>query len=754
MIFLLFPCIPVIGQDRAKVADTIVEIHIKGNKTVSDSYILSRIKTRTAMPYDEQTIRADEQRLLKTGLFETVSITKKQTDKGVVLTIRVVERPLIAAVIFRGNKSISDKTLAEIVGLKKGDPIDMFKIGSAVQAIRDKYLSAGFYFVNVQLDKDALRNERKVIYTIVEGPKVSIMAIRFEGAKSFSSWQLKRIIRTRAKLWPIIPGTLNMETIKQDIEALRQFYLSKGFLDVQVGRRLDFSPDKSTVTVTFLISEKKRYRIGKIIFQGNKTFSAEDLTKNLKVSTGALYNKLALQRDIERIREIYGKIGYIEAEVSAQLQYTAEPGIVNIIYTINEHEQYRVGQIIIRGNKITKENVIRRHVQLTPGQLYNTLAVKETRLRLLQTGLFEKVEITPFGKEPGKRDMLIKVTEAKTAQFMIGAGISSNRGFIGSVSYTERNFDLFSRPSREDWKKGRAFRGGGQFFSIVAEPGIETMRFHIDWREPYLFDKPYSLGLGAHVHTNDWETYDETRYGGRVSFGHRWPNRWYGEVSTRIEGVHVSNLSDHAPADVLDAAGTATLIGLKGSLSRNRTNKGWLKTRGDRIYISYEQVTGNYNFGKVTADYRIYHTIYTDALERKHVISARAACGAIFGDSPVFERFYGGGLGSLRGFDYRGISPRQGTNNDVIGGDFSMFLGAEYSFPLVGRNVRGVVFLDSGTVERNVEIKNYRVSAGCGIRIYLDFFGRIPMDIYFGFPLNKADHDDTELVSFSIGWIY
>lgn len=193
---------------------------------------------------------------------------------------------------------------------------------------------------------------------------------------------------------------------------------------------------------------------------------------------------------------------------------------------------------------------------------------------------------------------------------------------------------------------------------------------------------------------------------------------------------------------------------MKGSLSRNRTNKGWLKTRGDRIYIGYEQVTGDYNFGKITADYRIYHTIYTDALERKHVISARAACGAIFGDSPVFERFYGGGLGSLRGFDYRGISPRQGTNNDVIGGDFSMFLGAEYSFPLVGRNVRGVVFLDSGTVERNVEIKNYRVSAGCGIRIYLDFFGRIPMDIYFGFPLNKADHDDTELVSFSIGWIY
>ena len=746
---------PVIGQVRTNsTVDTISKIIIEGNKTVSDSVVFSHIKSRPGMRYDPQVIRADEQRLLKTGLFETVKATKKQTDKGIVVVFRVTERPLIKAVVFRGNKAISDKTLAGIVGIKTGDPIDLFKIGSAVQAIREKYEAAGYYYANVRLDKDALDNKREVIYTIVEGPKVSIKAIRFEGAKSFSSWRLKGVIHTRARFWPIIPGTLDTETIQQDVENLKKFYRSKGFLDVQVGKRLDFSPDKSRVILTFLITENRRYRIGKVVFQGNRIFSSAELRRNLRLLPGMFYNELSLQRDIAKVRTCYGTIGYIEAEISAQLSYTAQPGIVNIVYTIAEHQQYRVGRIVIRGNKITKENVIRRHVQLAPGQLYNTVAVKETRLRLLETGLFDKVDITPFGKAPDRRNVLIKVTEAKTAQFLIGAGVSSNRGFIGSVSYSERNFDLFSRPTREDWKQGRAFRGGGQYFRIVAQPGVETMRFHIDWREPYLFDKPYSLGFGAYVHTNDWETYDETRYGGRVSFGHRWPNRWYGEISTRIEGIHASNLSDDAPADVLAAAGTSGLIGIKASLARDRTNKGWLKTRGDRTFVSYEQVTGDYTFGKALADYRIYHTVYTDALERKHVISARAACRAIFGEAPVFERFYGGGLGSLRGFDYRGISPRQGTDNDVIGGDFSIFIGAEYSFPLVGRNLRGVVFVDSGTVERNIEIKDYRVSAGCGIRVYLDFFGRIPMDLYFGFPLNKTDEDDTELVSFSIGWMF
>jgi len=326
---------------------------------------------------------------------------------------------------------------------------------------------------------------------------------------------------------------------------------------------------------------------------------------------------------------------------------------------------------------------------------------------------------------------------------------------LGNISFRERNFDILAWPrSWEDLTSGRAFKGGGQTFSITLEPGTEFMRFRIDWREPYLFDKPYSLGTRAFVFTSGRESYDETRYGGLVSVGRRFKNRWYGEVAGRVEGVRVNDLDDDAPRDVRDVEGTTALAGVKGTLVRDRTDSRWLPSAGDRFKVSYEQVMGDFTFGRADADYRIYYTVYTDAIDRKHIIAARASAGAIFGDAPVFERYYGGGFGSVRGFDFRGISPRQGPGDDVVGGDFKIFVGSEYSFPIIARNLRGVVFIDSGTVERNIEIRDYRVSAGVGLRLHLRFFGEVPMSLDFGFPLNKTDEDDTQLVSFSIGWVF
>jgi len=186
------------------------------------------------------------------------------------------------------------------------------------------------------------------------------------------------------------------------------------------------------------------------------------------------------------------------------------------------------------------------------------------------------------------------------------------------------------------------------------------------------------------------------------------------------------------------------------TLVRDRTDSRWLPSKGDRLSLSYEQVSGDFDFGRAVVDYRIYHTLYLDPLDRKHILAARATAGAIFGEAPVFERFYGGGLGFIRGFDFRGISPRQGPADHPVGGDFMTLLGAEYTFPLAGRELRGVLFVDTGAVEREAGIWDYRVSAGFGIRIHAPFFGRIPMTLDFAFPINKHPDDDTELVSFSI----
>ncbi|MCD4825433.1 MAG: BamA/TamA family outer membrane protein, partial [Phycisphaerae bacterium] len=179
----------------------------------------------------------------------------------------------------------------------------------------------------------------------------------------------------------------------------------------------------------------------------------------------------------------------------------------------------------------------------------------------------------------------------------------------------------------------------------------------------------------------------------------------------------------------------------------------------DRFQFSYEQVVGTDTFGKFSSSYKIYRTVYVDALDRKHILAGKVQFGQITGDAPTFEKFYAGGLGSIRGFKYRGISPRGhypggAKSNDPIGGDMLVLAGGEYTFPLLADKLRGVLFLDTGTVEESFGLSTYRASVGFGVRWTIPFFGPVPMALDFGFPLAKEDDDNTQIFSFSLGWTF
>lgn len=760
-----------LGQSKPALPNIVVQVRVEGNVVLTEASILVHVRMRPGQPYSQQVVQADVKRLADTGRFDQVLATETRTDKGVIVTFQVKERPLVVSVVFRGNKAIKTKRLEAALTFGQGDPIARFQIDRGTEAIVSTYRSAGHNFVTVTLDEAALRDARQVVYTIEEGPKVTLRKIRFQGNRAFGARRLRGQISSRARLWPLVAGVLDTEAVERDVIALRSFYRAEGYLEARVGRLLAFSPDKRRAVLTFVIDEGGRHRIRRTVFQGNTVFADEEIRRYLRLTRGTFYSALALRRDLTKVDSLYGEIGYIDVQVLAREVYPgpeeplpewlelapgAKPALVDLVYTVVEGDQFRVGRIDIRGNRVTRMNVIRRQLQFRPEQLYNTVAVGETRLRLRETGLFDRITIAPFGDAPGVRNALVEVEEGRTAQFIVGMGLSSNAGVLGNVIFREQNFDILGwTRSWEDFKRRRALRGGGQTFSITAEPGTEFMRFRVDWYEPYLYDQPISLGTRAFVFTSGRETYDETRYGGLVSLGHRFKNRWYGEVAGRIEGVRVDGLDyPEAPPDVRAAAGSNALAGIKGTLVRDNTDSRWLPSKGDRISLSYEQVAGDFDFGRSFCDYHIYHTVHLDALDRKHILAGRATAGFIFGDSPVFERFYGGGYGSVRGFDYRGMSPRQGRFAEVVGGDFMMFVGGEYTFPLVGERLRGAVFLDTGTVERNIEIRDYRAAAGFGIRLHVPFFGPVPMSLDFAFPLSKTSADDTQVVSFTFGWVF
>ncbi len=740
----------------------VAAVRVIGNDRLSDEAVLIYIKTRPGQAYDAQLIADDVDELLASGRFLSAKASAAKTDKGMIVTFNVVELPIIAGISFEGNETISTETLAGDLAFVISDPLNRFYIETGKRAIASRYREAGHYTVEVTIDESALDRDYEVIYRIVEGPRVYLRKINFQGNESFGRLKLGTKIRSGSGVWlvnlPIAPGKLSIEQIQRDVKSLKDFYVGKGFLEAKVDHVFDLSENGKRATLTFIIDEGPRYRVNEVIFEGNALFTDSELAGRILLSSGD-FCELELRRlDTKTLSDTYGELGYIDADVAERIRYRSELGLVDIIFSIEEGIQYHVGKVLVRGNKYTQDRVVRNRIFVFPDQLYNTVAIENSRHQLIETRLFELVEISPVGFQGNVRDVLVQLEEGLTSRFMVGAGISTRDGLISNISFSQSNFDIMGWPrSWDDVFNGRAFRGAGQSFSLVAKPGTELSEFSADWYEPYLLDMPYSLGLKIFWYTREREDYDESRFGEVVSLGHRFPNRWYGELSGRAEGININDLDADAPSEVVADTGKHYIVGAKGTLVRDRTDSRWTPTTGDRFRLSYEQVMGDFGFGRFRAEYKRHHTLHIDQIGRKHVLSWRVSVGQILGNAPVFEKFYGGGLGSIRGFQYRGISPRSSDpgNDDPIGGDSIFLAGAEYVFPLVGvpreGQVEGVIFLDTGTVDNNFTFASYRISVGVGIRWTVSILGPLPISLNFGIPLSSNVEDDTELVSFSLG---
>jgi outer membrane protein insertion porin family len=289
------------------------------------------------------------------------------------------------------------------------------------------------------------------------------------------------------------------------------------------------------------------------------------------------------------------------------------------------------------------------------------------------------------------------------------------------------------------------------------EPGTTQTNASILFRDPYIFDQEYGFTAEAYLRNRFRENYNDRRLGGRLSLDKRFDYIHSARVSLRGEEVDIRNIRDKEirAEEILDAEGNSTLTSIGLSGRRDTTNRGIVPYRGTTTSIGWEGfglLGGEWDFHRFTAGFDWYQTLSEDLLDRRTVFGFHLDGGYITGDEPFFERFYGGGIGSIRGFAYRGVSPRSGPDDDRVGGIFSITGTAEVSFPLYEESLRGVVFTDFGTVEEDVEFGTIRTSVGAGVRLTLPFLGQVPIAIDFAIPLTKDDEDDTQIISFSLGF--
>ena len=289
------------------------------------------------------------------------------------------------------------------------------------------------------------------------------------------------------------------------------------------------------------------------------------------------------------------------------------------------------------------------------------------------------------------------------------------------------------------------------------EPGTQQTNASIRFTEPWILDQPYSFTGELYLRDRVREDYDDKRLGGRLSLGKRFNYMYSALVTVRAEQVDITNIHDKPvrAQEILDAEGTSPITSLGLQVRRDTTNRGLLPSKGTTTTAGIEQagvLGGDYDFTRFTLSWDGYKTINEDLLDRRTILSLHGDVGYIPNDAPFFERFYGGGIGSVRGFEFRGISPREGPDHDRIGGDFSVTGTAEVNFPIAGDTLRGVVFTDVGTVEPDFELGTIRWSVGAGIRLVLPILGQVPIAIDFAVPISKDSKDDTQFISFSLGF--
>jgi outer membrane protein insertion porin family len=740
--------------------------------SAEQAQVLAQIRTHEGDKFEPNTVEGDYQRVYGLRKFSNVEARFEPTATGVIVVFELTQQNLIKEIRFKGNEHVDTQTLQNAANLKPGEAIDSFRLSLAKEAIQKTYQSKNFPRARVDLNMDELAKTGIVTFDIVEGPRVKVRNVVIRGNKSFTDNKIKDQVKTKPSFLFFNSGVFDPEQVDADVASIRRYYENHGFFDARVGRKIVVSPDQKEVQVEFVIDEGRRYVVDRISFRGNHDDRVTEglLRKDLKMIEGRFYDEDLVKRDIRAIIKAYSPYGYIYVppepnpdpdylQIRDEHIFKKDPGRVELVYNIHEGKPFKLGRVLVKGNTRTQDKVVERELRVTPGQLYNSDEIQKANERLRAGGLFSAVTITPIHTNPDSedtRDLLIEVNEARTARFMIGAAISSNSGIAGDFTYEQRNFDITNWPgSFSELFSDRGFTGAGQTLRISLQPGTELTRARIDFIDPYVFDQPYTFGASAYLSQRIREDWNEDRLGGQLSLGKRFNDVWSGRLSLRGEDVEIRNIQNEelrAP-EVLEAIGHNSITSVGVQIKRNTTNVPILPYQGSVTTAGWEHagaLGGEFNFDKFTLSYDWYHTVYEDLLERRTILAIRTDAGYITGDAPFFERFYLGGIGSVRGFKYRGISPRSGIDDDPIGGDFMAAGSVELNFPIAGDLLRGVTFFDAGTVNPELEVGTIRTSVGFGFRLTLPFFGQVPIALDFGFPITKDDKDDTRFFGFSL----
>ena len=717
-----------------------------GIANISEQVVRANVQVQAGMDYDEAAIDRDIRSLYRTGLFEFIEIKREELpDRRVNLVFEITPKFRVQAVRFEGNKEYKASRLEKEITIKTNSALDEHTIKVDAGKLHEFYQKKGYNQVQVTYDiqRDRATGYGTVIFKIREGDKVRIADVRFSGNNHIKVSRLRKQMETKRWWmfsWLTGTGKFKDDQFEDDVNKLVDYYRDQGYLDVDIPQdRIVFNyPKPGRLVITIHVDEGRQYRIGDITVVGCKLYAEDMLKLVLRQKSGMIFRPSKLDKDVETMEDFYGRSGYLATRVRLVRKPNVSTGNIDIEYQVEESDKYYVESIKIEGNTKTKSIVVIRELVLSPGDVFDTVRMKASKLRLENTNFFEDVNLKDESTNiPGRRNLKVSFKEARTGNLSFGAGYSSLERATFFAEISQSNFDVFNRKS--------FFQGAGQKFRLRFQIGSLSNEIVLSFEEPWVFQKELAMGFSIYRMSSSYTSsyYEEVRIGAEVYVRKHLFEYVEGRLSLTDEQIDIKNIDPNASAIIQSLAGKSRTVKIGLQLVRDVRDKIVNSTRGSRIQVTTELAGG------VLGGTNDYYRIEFRGSEfiplfraQTQVLALIPRVGVVenYGKSSTvayYDRWFLGGPDDLRGFEYRDVGPRDSNNEPIGGKTYGMFT-AEYQLDVV-KPIRFAIFYDTGFVNPNAYDFNpshYNDDFGIGLLMYV---AGAPLRLDFGIPLTH-DH--------------
>ncbi|OCC14909.1 Outer membrane protein assembly factor YaeT precursor [Dissulfuribacter thermophilus] len=730
----------------------VAKLRVVGNRRADTDAILQKSLIKEDDMYDPVKIRDSIKQIFKMGFFDDIRVDVEDSPDGKIITYIVREKPSIRKIIFKGNKVIKDDKLKEAIDLKRYDIINDKKLVENAQKIEALYAEKGYLGTKVTPSYVQVSQEAAdVTFDIFEGEKVLIKEIKIVGNKAFSDDELKALMETKEKqpIWkPSISNWLSLlkgdaavlkwDALDRDRGRISAYYHNQGYIDARVGKPKVERRGK-WIYITIPVEEGEVYKIGKVDVAQDYFKDKTLLLSKIQTKPGEKFNQETLRQDIIKLNDIFADEGFAYADTTPDIKKHRDKKIVDITFRVATGPKVHFERIEIVGNTRTRDKVIRRELRVNELEPFSASGLRKSRQRLGRLGYFEDINLTPErGSSDDTMRLRVKVKERPTGTFSIGAGYSSVDKLILMGEISQRNF-----------------LGKGQTLSFKGLLGSTTNRYSLSFVEPYLRDTRLSFGFDLYNWNRQYDDYTKDSSGGAVRLGYPLSDNLNIYWGLRIDNTTLSDLSVFSSQIIRESLDIHTTRAISLGLRYDTRNDYYLPTIGWNNSINTEYaggvLGGDSAYIKVEGTLSYYHQLWKSLVGHIRVGSGYITQGT-GGKLPVYERFFLGGIDSIRGYKYGRVSPIDPATGERVGGEFMAYAQTEGIFPLIrDMGLHGVVFFDTGNVWENFSNAGFgdvRYSVGFGVR-WLSPMG--PLRIEWGYNLNTKVGEEKSNWEFRMG---